>query len=217
MTQESGRNFYNDLVAQIKTVTTQPVKYAIVTHVHQDHSGNIGRFVKAGATVITNLGLKQELETGGADGKGYTSAQGKPDPPNETYNGKRRRFRLARPRPRSTTSVRRTRAATRRCTSPTSKSFHWATSSCAAAERGLPEWRQRSRMAGVLARGAEARLGYGHSRPWQRSDDQGRRSRRFNTRWTSSRRKPSSSGRRTSRRIRFARKSRWKSPRWRRG
>ena len=47
-TKNLGENFYNDLVAQIKTVTHQPVKYVVVTHVHQDHSGNIGRFVKAG-------------------------------------------------------------------------------------------------------------------------------------------------------------------------
>jgi cyclase len=93
-TKNLGENFYNDLVPQIKTVTNQPVKYVVVTHVHQDHSGNIGRFVKAGSTVITNIGLKQNLETGGADGKGYTSAAGKPDPPNETYNGKEKKLSL---------------------------------------------------------------------------------------------------------------------------
>ena len=93
-TKNLGDQPYNDLVAQIKTVTDKPVKYVVVTHVHQDHSGNIGRFVKAGATVITHQGLKQNLETGGADGKGYTSAAGKPDPPNETYNGKEKKISL---------------------------------------------------------------------------------------------------------------------------
>ena len=88
-TKNLGDGPYNDLVAQIKTVTDQPVKYVFVTHVHQDHAGNIGRFVKAGATVITNEGLKKNLETGGADGKGYTSAAGKPDPPNATYTKER--------------------------------------------------------------------------------------------------------------------------------
>jgi cyclase len=93
-TKNLGDQPYNDLVAQIKTVTDKPVKFVVVTHVHQDHSGNIGRFVKAGATVITHQGLKQNLETGGADGKGYTSAAGKPDPPNETYNGKEKKISL---------------------------------------------------------------------------------------------------------------------------
>ena len=85
-TKNLGDQPYNDLVAQIKTVTNQPVKYVFVTHVHQDHAGNIGRFVKAGAQVMTYEGLKKNLETGGADGKGYTSAAGKPDPPNATFS-----------------------------------------------------------------------------------------------------------------------------------
>ena len=39
-----------------------------------------------------DAGLKQELETGGADGKGYTAPAGKPDPPNEIYNGKSKKI-----------------------------------------------------------------------------------------------------------------------------
>jgi glyoxylase-like metal-dependent hydrolase (beta-lactamase superfamily II) len=93
-TKNLGDMFYNDLVAQIKTVTDKPVKYVVVTHVHQDHSGNIGRFVKAGATVITHEGLKKNLETGGPDGKGYTAPAGKPDPPNQTYTGKDKKIAL---------------------------------------------------------------------------------------------------------------------------
>jgi glyoxylase-like metal-dependent hydrolase (beta-lactamase superfamily II) len=85
-TKNLGDGPFNDLVAQIKTVTPQPVKYVFVTHVHQDHAGNIGRFVKAGAQVITHEGLKKNLETGGADGKGYTSPAGKPDPPSATFS-----------------------------------------------------------------------------------------------------------------------------------
>ena len=73
-------------MGQIKTVTNQPIKYVFVTHVHQDHAGNIGKFVQAGVPVITNEGLKKSLETGGVDGKGYTSPAGKPAPPNVTYS-----------------------------------------------------------------------------------------------------------------------------------
>jgi cyclase len=84
-TKNLGEPFYNDLVAQIKTVTPQPVKYAIITHVHQDHSGNIERFEKAGAQVIAYEGLNKNLHEGGPNGKGYEAAQGKPADANEPY------------------------------------------------------------------------------------------------------------------------------------
>ena len=77
-TKNLGDQFYNALMEQIKTVSTQPVKYVFVTHHHQDHSGNIGKFVEAGAQVITQDNLKTNLTT-------YAPAQGKPAPPNMTY------------------------------------------------------------------------------------------------------------------------------------
>jgi|SRR6185312_5696298 len=77
-TKNLGEQFYNDLVAQIKTVSNEPVKEVIITHVHQDHSGNTGRFIAAGARVTANEGEKKEVAT-------YTSAAGKPDEPNNTY------------------------------------------------------------------------------------------------------------------------------------
>ena len=45
-TKNLGDQFYNDLVAKIKTVSDQPIKHVFVTHVHQDHSGNIGKFTR---------------------------------------------------------------------------------------------------------------------------------------------------------------------------
>jgi cyclase len=77
-TKNLGDPFYNDLVAQIKTVSNQPVKEVIITHVHQDHSGNTGKFIEAGAHVTANEGEKAEVAT-------YTSAAGKPAPPSATY------------------------------------------------------------------------------------------------------------------------------------
>jgi glyoxylase-like metal-dependent hydrolase (beta-lactamase superfamily II) len=84
-TKNLGDPFYNDLVAQIKTVTPQPVKYVFVTHVHQDHSGNIERFEKAGAQVIAYEGLNRNLHEGGPNGKGYEAQQGKPADANMPY------------------------------------------------------------------------------------------------------------------------------------
>lgn len=77
-TKNLGVNFYNDLMAQIKTVSDMPVKFVIVTHHHQDHSGNIQSFKDSGATVIANEGLAKALET-------YAPAQGKPGQPTIKY------------------------------------------------------------------------------------------------------------------------------------
>jgi len=77
-TKNLGDPFYNALMAQIKTVSDQPVKYVVITHHHQDHSGNIQKFVDAGAMVVAHEGLKTNLTT-------YSPPQGKPGMPNVTY------------------------------------------------------------------------------------------------------------------------------------
>src|SRR4051812_10420732 len=51
-TKLAGEQNYNALVEQIKTVTDKPVKFAIVTHHHADHTGNVDRFLAAGVQVI---------------------------------------------------------------------------------------------------------------------------------------------------------------------
>ena len=62
-------------------MSDQPVKEVIITHIHQDHSGNTGRFIQAGAHVTANEGEKAEVAT-------YTSPAGKPEPPSATYTNK---------------------------------------------------------------------------------------------------------------------------------
>ena len=77
-TKNLGEENYNALMDLIKSKTQQPVRYAIVTHVHQDHSGNTASFLAAGAQVIANEGEKAELRT-------YTSNAGTPAAPSITY------------------------------------------------------------------------------------------------------------------------------------
>ncbi len=77
-TKNLGEQNYNALMAQIRSVTQQPVKFAYITHVHQDHSGNTASFKAAGTQVIAHEGLAESLKT-------YTSAAGKPDVPSVTY------------------------------------------------------------------------------------------------------------------------------------
>lgn len=75
----AGEKNYDDLMAQIRSVSNAPVKYLIVTHHHADHTGNNDRFLAAGVEVIGHENLKKNLET--------YRANPKPAPPGVTYSG----------------------------------------------------------------------------------------------------------------------------------
>jgi cyclase len=77
-TKNRGDNFFNEMMTLVRTVSQAPVRYVFITHHHQDHSGNIGNFIAAGAQVIAHDNLKKNLVT-------YAPAQGKPADPNVTY------------------------------------------------------------------------------------------------------------------------------------
>jgi len=61
-TKNAGQPIYDDLVAKIKAVSTQPIVWVVDTHHHADHTGNNGRFLAAGAKVIANKNLATELD-----------------------------------------------------------------------------------------------------------------------------------------------------------
>jgi cyclase len=74
-----GEANYNALMALIKGVSDQPVKYLIVTHHHADHTGNNQRFLDAGVQIVAHENLKKNLVTYAVDPK--------PAPPSVTYPG----------------------------------------------------------------------------------------------------------------------------------
>jgi glyoxylase-like metal-dependent hydrolase (beta-lactamase superfamily II) len=57
-TKNMGEENYQQLLTLIKSVTPQPIKAAAVTHVHQDHSGNTGSFIRDGVPVWAHEGEK---------------------------------------------------------------------------------------------------------------------------------------------------------------
>jgi cyclase len=74
-----GEANYNELMGLIKSVSDKPIKYLIVTHHHQDHTGNNQRFLDAGVPVVATENLKNDLVT-------YTASP-KPASPSVTYPG----------------------------------------------------------------------------------------------------------------------------------
>jgi glyoxylase-like metal-dependent hydrolase (beta-lactamase superfamily II) len=85
-TKLPGAANYDGLLAQIRSVTPQPVKVVIVTHHHADHTGNDDRFIAAGAQVIGHAALASALDTYQFDPK--------PAKPTATYDGNERVVRL---------------------------------------------------------------------------------------------------------------------------
>ena len=53
----------NDLVAQIRQVTQQPIRYVIATHYHADHIYGLQVFKEQGATIIANAGGREYLNS----------------------------------------------------------------------------------------------------------------------------------------------------------
>jgi len=80
-TKLPGAANYDGLLAQIRSVTPQPVRVVIVTHHHADHTGNNDRFIAAGAQVIGHTALASNLDTYQFDPR--------PAKPTATYDGER--------------------------------------------------------------------------------------------------------------------------------
>jgi glyoxylase-like metal-dependent hydrolase (beta-lactamase superfamily II) len=74
-----GQENYDALMALIKGVSDQPIKYLILTHHHADHTGNNQRFLDAGVQVVAHENLKTNLLT--------YNVNPKPAPPSMTYTG----------------------------------------------------------------------------------------------------------------------------------
>lgn len=74
-----GQANYDALMALIKGVSDQPIKYLIVTHHHADHTGNNQRFLDAGVQVVAHENLKTNLIA--------YQVTPKPAPPSITYPG----------------------------------------------------------------------------------------------------------------------------------
>src|SRR5579871_3099268 len=55
---------HNNILAELKKVTSQPVKYVINTHHHGDHSGGNARLQALGAQVVTSQQARENMVDG---------------------------------------------------------------------------------------------------------------------------------------------------------
>jgi glyoxylase-like metal-dependent hydrolase (beta-lactamase superfamily II) len=80
---------HDKIKAAIATVSNQPIKYLINTHFHGDHVGGNEPFAKDGATVISEINVKNRLAAGTTNGlTGVKTPPAAPAAlPSKTYTG----------------------------------------------------------------------------------------------------------------------------------
>src|SRR5512139_1211230 len=54
----------DNILAEVKKITNQPVKYVINTHHHGDHSGSNAKLQALGAQVVTSVQARQNMVEG---------------------------------------------------------------------------------------------------------------------------------------------------------
>lgn len=52
---------FDNIMARVKSVTSQPVKYILSTHHHEDHSGGNSKFLPAGAEIISTAQARANI------------------------------------------------------------------------------------------------------------------------------------------------------------
>ena len=63
-----NEQMHDDVVAKVKSLTDKPIKYVILTHNHQDHSGGAARMQQIGATLIISRDDRQQMARAGQMG-----------------------------------------------------------------------------------------------------------------------------------------------------
>lgn len=59
---------HDDLVAKVKSLTNQPIKYAVLTHNHADHSGGAAKLQAEGTTIVASVGTRENMVRGNQPG-----------------------------------------------------------------------------------------------------------------------------------------------------
>jgi cyclase len=67
---------HDDILAKVKSVTNQPVRYLVLTHNHGDHSGGSARMQALGATVVSSVATRENMARGNAPGRAQVAYSG---------------------------------------------------------------------------------------------------------------------------------------------
>lgn len=68
---------YDNIVAEVKKLTPQPIRYVVNTHHHGDHSGSNARMLAAGAQVVTSEASRRYMVDGNLPGQPTVTYEGR--------------------------------------------------------------------------------------------------------------------------------------------
>jgi cyclase len=68
---------FDNIVAEVKKLTPQPIKYVVNTHHHGDHSGGNARMLAAGAQVVTSEASRKYMADGNLPGQATVTFEGR--------------------------------------------------------------------------------------------------------------------------------------------
>ena len=72
-----NERMHDDLVAKVKSLTDRPIRYAVLTHNHGDHSGGAARLQAIGVTVVASTATRENMirtNTAGVPQIGYSNS-----------------------------------------------------------------------------------------------------------------------------------------------
>lgn len=68
---------HDDIMAKVKSVTSQPIRYLVLTHNHGDHSGGAAKFQSTGVTVVSSVASRNNMARANMDGLAQVAYSGR--------------------------------------------------------------------------------------------------------------------------------------------
>jgi glyoxylase-like metal-dependent hydrolase (beta-lactamase superfamily II) len=76
LVDSKNEKMHEDILAKVKSVTAQPVKYMLLTHNHGDHSGGSARLQALGVTVVSSVASRNNMARTNAPGQAQIAFNG---------------------------------------------------------------------------------------------------------------------------------------------
>ena len=71
-----NERMHDDIIAKVKSVTNQPIRYMVLTHNHGDHSGGSAKLQAIGVTVVSSIASRHNMARTNMPGRAHVAFAG---------------------------------------------------------------------------------------------------------------------------------------------